>query len=196
MLWTLHEVGAVEELSGRAPAVLAGILAERDGPYAVRAGERTMTTVLSRIRTQYPHALVSDRNATRTFGLSCPLDAAELPQPNPYAAGTAEPKPKRGRPRKAPPSEAVELVELDEAPQGVSAHDALLAVAGFVASAMKLAGIAEDMDADERLTQALEDNRRLQELLDHQGAQLLTKMRENEVLQRALAGRNGARVRT
>jgi hypothetical protein len=106
----------------------------------------------------------------------------ERPEPGP------KPKPVRARqePLPQPP-------EPEEGPSpAMSPGDALAAVASFVTEALALAGVSSHAaDADERLAEAQEEVARLHSAMDAQAEQLVTKLRENEVLRRALARRNG-----
>lgn len=179
ILWTLYEHGPVVSGPGNAPSVLAELLRQRRGPYQARGDQPKVSQLITTITKACPELLIRDVKVSRTrrIALRPDIGPAELP-PNPYAELAAA-APRRDEP--------------DEPEAQMSASDALAAVASFVANAMRMAGVSEhDVTPDERLDEALADCRRLQATLDNQGEQLLVKMRENEVLRRALAQRNGA----
>jgi hypothetical protein len=195
ILWTLYEHGPVEDITGAAPSALADLLRARKGPYAARGNEPPVHQMVFRIVELAPGLIVRDKNKSRTFRLALRPDIGpdDLP-PNPYADQPTPPS--RPAVVQREPLVAVEATVVAE-PAGPTAElaavDALAAVASFVESALRMAGVTmHDITPDERLDEALAECRRLQESLDHQGEQLLTKMRENEVLRRALAKRNGA----
>jgi hypothetical protein len=65
-------------------------------------------------------------------------------------------------------------------------------VASFVDSALAMAGVTHhEADGDERLVEALAENRRLAELVEAQTHQLIDERRKADVLRRALARRKG-----
>jgi hypothetical protein len=184
VLWTLHDEGPITDHSGSATKRLAEALERRNGPYRAMEREPGLSDLLRTMRKRAPHLIERSGNDTQTHSWAL-RPAVTLP-PNPYVAAPP-----------APP-ERVEAVELTPAsPNGqVAAADALAAVASFVDSALAMAGVTHhEYDADERLAEALAENRRLHELVDAQETQLMERRKENEVLRRALARRDVAAKR-
>jgi hypothetical protein len=182
ILWTLYEHGPVVDEAGNAPSKLGEVLRQRRGPYQATGAQPTVRQLLVSINRGCPDLIERDVNVSRTRRLALRPDAgpADLP-PNPYDEEGPAPR---------APAAAEESAS--GTPPAMSAPDALAAIASFVASAMRMAGVTDhDTTADERLEDAMAECRRLQDLLDAQGEQLLVKMREAEVLRRALAQRDG-----
>lgn len=201
ILWTLHDYGPIASESGAVPSELAKLLRQRKGPYQARNNEPPVSNIVSRIIQLYPDLIVREKNVSRTFRMELApgIGPNQLP-PDPYAGAIDADRavPPGVRPKRRPPTAkggetvVVEATTVPAVATEMAPSDALAAVASFVESAMRMSGVtAHDVTPDERLDEALAECKRLQEMLDTQGEQLLLKMRENEVLRRALAKRNG-----
>jgi hypothetical protein len=180
VIWTLHDEGPFTNKSGQAITKLLRALQRRSSHPPVDWTIVALRQQIPRMIEQAPLLLDRRGNASSTHYLA--LGRINAMPPNPYIDDSG-----------APPGERVELVPAEGNGQGaMSAADALAATASFLESAMALAGVTHvEADADSRLADALEENRRLHEQADTLAAQLLDQRRKNEVLERALARRKG-----
>lgn len=176
VLWTLHDDGPFTNKSGSALRLLFEALQRHRHP-ALRWTLEGLRQQVRTIEKKAPGLIDRRGNTSSTHYLGL-VPGVALP-PNPYVLIDDS---------GAPPGERVELVA---STNGFSAADALTAVASFVDSAMAMAGVTHhEVDADERLAEALAENRRLRDALDAQVAQTQDKMRELDVMRRALARRS------
>lgn len=171
VLWTILLDGPFNSETGQTPRRVGIAVRERSGPYTGAGGQRRISDVFQTLRRSYPHLVTFETKGQQTFRIAIAegVGPDDLP-PNPYRDRAMAPEPKR---RGRPPKNA------DQPANVMTAADALAAVDNFVQAALKMCG--QGSGGSDRLAEA---EARIEQL-----------ERENDVLKRALAARNGQALR-
>jgi hypothetical protein len=191
ILWELYENGPAESMSGDAYRVLCDRLVARESPYTGRPGQRSISHMVRRLagwRSTWDY-IERDARSTSVFALSCKITRREeLPHPYPFGPNPAlDAGPAPSLPLKLPPATHTVMAEPAEEVEllaDLTPADALMAVRNLIDDALGPApGVMERLEA------AVERIGELEAEVAGLEDKLMGRVREVEVLRRALAKR-------